>query len=186
MMDKVKGSVEKLLKQKGGRAVVAIDGMAASGKSTLAARLAKEFSGSVIHMDDFFLPARLRTPERLALPGGNVHYERFEAEVTGSLGRGEDFEYGVFDCSRMEITESRHIKGGGLVIVEGAYCLRPDLRGIYDMKIFVKISGAQQMERIIKRNGPEKAEMFRERWIPMEEAYFEAFSIEQSADVVIE
>ena len=32
-------------------------------------------------MDDFFLPMELRTAERLEEPGGNVHYERFSAEV---------------------------------------------------------------------------------------------------------
>lgn len=68
-----------------GRAVAAIDGNAAAGKSTLAARIAAffapQYSVNVFHMDDFFLPGALRTPERLAEPGGNVHYERFQDEV---------------------------------------------------------------------------------------------------------
>lgn len=121
MKDRLKEHICTLLQEKGGRAVIAIDGMAASGKSTLAARLAEELDGCVIHMDDFFLPPELRTQERLSSPGGNVHYERFEAEVAEALRSGRDFEYGVFDCSRMEITASRRIKAGGLVIVEGAY-----------------------------------------------------------------
>ena len=86
----------------------------------------------------------------------------------------------------MEITASRRIKAGGLVIVEGAYALRPDLRDIYDMKIFMKIDSGLQEQRIAARNGSEKAKIFREKWIPMETAYFEAFDIERAADVVID
>lgn len=45
-------------------AALAIDGMSASGKSTLAAEIADRFGGSVIHTDDFHLPFELRTEER--------------------------------------------------------------------------------------------------------------------------
>ncbi|MBS7324987.1 MAG: (d)CMP kinase, partial [Angelakisella sp.] len=36
--------------------VIALDGRAAAGKSTLAAALAETLQAAVIHMDDFFLP----------------------------------------------------------------------------------------------------------------------------------
>ena len=38
------------------RLVVALDGMSCAGKTTFARELAQRFSGSVVHMDDFFLP----------------------------------------------------------------------------------------------------------------------------------
>ncbi|MEI3593674.1 MAG: DUF3842 family protein [Lachnospiraceae bacterium] len=59
-----------------GMRIIAIDGRCAAGKTTLAARLAKELGGDVIHMDDFFCRLTLRTQERRSEPGGNVHYER--------------------------------------------------------------------------------------------------------------
>lgn len=37
-----------------GMRIIAIDGRCAAGKTTLAARLAKELGGDVIHMDVFF------------------------------------------------------------------------------------------------------------------------------------
>ena len=64
MKDRLKDNIWTLLQEKGGRAVIAIDGMAASGKSTLAARLAEELDGCVIHMDDFFLFPRRQRPLR--------------------------------------------------------------------------------------------------------------------------
>ena len=56
-----------------GISVIALDGRAAAGKSTLAAALAETLQAAVSHMDDFFLPLALRTPQRLAQPGGNIH-----------------------------------------------------------------------------------------------------------------
>ena len=65
---------------RGGRpAVVAIDGRCGSGKTSLAALIAALFPCNVFHMDDFFLPPALRTPERLSQPGGNVDRERMLA-----------------------------------------------------------------------------------------------------------
>ena len=72
--------IEGKLEEKG-RLVLALDGMSASGKSTFARALAERFAGSVVHMDDFFLPAERFTPEKQALPGGNIDRERFQHEV---------------------------------------------------------------------------------------------------------
>ena len=71
----------------GGHALLAIDGRCGSGKSTLAAHMAQVFGCPVFHMDDFFLPPELRTPERLAQPGENVHHERFLREAPFRLLR---------------------------------------------------------------------------------------------------
>ena len=68
---------------------IAIDGPAASGKTTLGTALAREYPAVLVHMDDFFLPPALRTPERLDTPGGNVHWERVRAQVLEPLARGE-------------------------------------------------------------------------------------------------
>lgn len=67
------------------RLIVAIDGCCASGKTTLASRLAADLQADLIHMDDFFLPPALRTPMRYEEPGGNVHYERFHAQIARPL-----------------------------------------------------------------------------------------------------
>ena len=84
--------------------VIAIDGRAASGKSTLAARLAEILDTDIVHMDDFFLPPSLRTAERLAEPGGNVHYERFAETIISHLKNNESFTYPVFNCSKMQLS----------------------------------------------------------------------------------
>ena len=81
--------------------IIVIDGRCASGKSTVSEDVKNELDVNIVKMDDFFLPLSLRTPERFALPGGNVHYERFIDEVIKGILSGEDFSYRVFSCSKM-------------------------------------------------------------------------------------
>ncbi|MEG2389188.1 MAG: shikimate kinase, partial [Clostridia bacterium] len=54
-----------LVRARAGCRLIAIDGMCGSGKSTLGQRLAEALGGNLLHMDDFFLTAAQRTPERL-------------------------------------------------------------------------------------------------------------------------
>lgn len=183
-IQKIKEIIRRRLKENG-RMKLAIDGMAASGKSTLACKLAEEFGGEVIHMDDFFLPMELRTAERLEEPGGNVHYERFSAEVAGCLRNEESFDYGVFSCRQMAVVEKRHISNNGFVIVEGAYSLRPDFRDIYDFKIFMTVERDVQQQRILNRNGDSGLTVFNQRWIPLEEKYFNELKPDKAADMII-
>lgn len=163
--------------------VIAIDGRAASGKTTRAALLSAALAAPVIHMDDFFLPPALRTEERLRQPGGNVHYERFAEEVLPGLGSGEALSYRVFDCSRMDFGGTKEIPAASLRIVEGSYALHPQLGDYAQLRIFTDISPEMQMSRILQRNGEKMAEMFRTRWIPLEEQYFSAFDIREQADL---
>lgn len=168
------------------RVVVAVDGRCASGKSTLADYLSERFGGRVIHADHFFLPTHLRTAERLAEPGGNIHRERFLSEVVTPLKDGEDVNYGVFDCSACEINKYISVPRCHLVIVEGAYSLHPAFGKYYDLPVFMTADTEVRRDRIIKRNGRERAETFFERWMPLEEAYFKAYSIPDVAEIIIE
>ena len=168
-----------------GRFTLAIDGMAAAGKSTAARLLQQVFGGSVVHMDDFFLPLPLRTEERLAEPGGNVHYERAAREVMEPLRTGTPFTYRRFDCSVMDFGgDSDPVDPAGNVIVEGSYALHPafgalpgeagSLRHPAELAVFLQLSPETQRERIRQRNGEEMLLRFEERWIPLENRYYAA------------
>ena len=165
--------------------IIAIDGRCAAGKTTLAAELAEQLGGDVIHMDDFFLPPKLRTPERRSEPGGNVHYERFLTEVIPKLVSGEAFSYQRFDCSRMAPGDWIPVQNNGFVFVEGAYSCHPVLGNYMDRKVFLDIDRRNQTERIRGRNGEDRLQDFLQLWIPLEEAYFQAFSVEENADYII-
>ena len=88
MHTKLYARIDALLAEKP-HVIVAIDGPASSGKTTLATELAAHYGAAVLHMDDYFLQPHQRTPERYAEPGGNVDRERFLREALLPLSRGE-------------------------------------------------------------------------------------------------
>lgn len=177
-------AVEAVLRQRP-RAILAIDGMAAAGKTTAAGILSPRWNAPIVHMDDFYLPVELRTPERLAEPGGNVHYERFAEEVLPCLARGEPFSYRRFSCSAMTFDGERRIGAAPVVIVEGAYALHPRFGSYADVAVFYEIEADEQKRRIVSRNGAERWPDFQNRWIPMENRYHEAHHIRAKADIIL-
>ncbi len=168
-----------------GRVIVAIDGRCGSGKTTLAAKLQKHLHGSVFHMDDFFLRPEQRAEERFAAPGENVDHERFLEEVLLPLRNGQPVTYQPFLCSRQQLGGPLTVEPNRVAIVEGAYACHPALWEYYDLRVFLTIDPETQMQRIQARNGPEKAQQFRTRWIPFEEKYFKAFHVQTRCDMCL-
>lgn len=165
--------------------VVGIDGPCASGKTTLAKKLSEAVRAQVIHTDDFFLPPEMKTPERMAQAGGNVHYERFCEEVKNGLASGKTFEYGVYSCAEGQITETKTVIPDGVIIIEGSYSLHPEMQIPYDLKIFVEAPYELRIQRICERNGEAALEVFKAKWIPLENRYFEFFGIKDKCDIII-
>lgn len=153
--------------------IIAIDGRAAAGKTTLAAALAQLLDLSLFHMDDFYLPPERRTEERFAKAGGNIDFERFRKDVLLPLRAAEPFSYQALIPHEWSYSEARHISKTDMVIVEGAYALHEALRDFYraDLSFFIDVDSALQLERILLRNGEAAVQQFVERWIPYEEKY---------------
>ena len=165
--------------------VIAIDGMSASGKTTLAERLHTEFPESnLFHMDDYFLQPHQRTPERLSEVGGNVDYERFMDEIILHLDGKNGLFYRKFDCQTQLLGSEIHVPWKPLVIIEGAYSQHPYFGEPYDLRIFCEVSKNEQRERILKRNGPEMLTRFTNEWIPKENAYFKTYKIKEKSGLL--
>lgn len=169
-----------------GARVVAIDGRAAAGKSTLAGLLAQVTGAGLVHMDDFFLPPELRTPERLALPGGNVHHERFAAQVLPRLRCREAFSYPVWDCGRAAFGGDRTVDASPWRVVEGSYAQHPVFGDYADLRVFCTVSPEEQRARLLRREGPDYTKVFESLWIPLEEAYLSSFAVPDHADLTVE
>ena len=170
----------------GGHALLAIDGRCGSGKSTLAAHMAQVFGCPVFHMDDFFLPPELRTPERLARPGENVHHERFLREALEPFAAGQPVRFCPFDCSAGVPGSAVEIPAASFAVVEGSYSLHPSLRGHYTASVFVTCAQAVQRTRLTARGGADSWAVFEARWIPLEETYFKAHAVQALADLTLD
>ena len=72
-----------------------------------------------------------------------------------------------------------------VLFVEGAYSCHPVFGDYMDRRVFLDIDGKTQEERIRKRNGEDRLQDFLQLWIPLEEAYFQTFSVWEKADYII-
>ncbi|MHB1452846.1 MAG: uridine kinase family protein [Saccharofermentanales bacterium] len=176
--------LDGLLRSDSPSLIAAIDGNSGAGKSWLSGLIGSIYSCNLFHADDFFLRPEQRTQARLAEPGGNVDYERLESEIYAQIAEDRSFKYRKFDCSVMALGDTVQVAPCRLNIIEGSYSLHPNLSKYCDLRIFLKISAADQAERILRRNGPILYQRFAEEWIPKENLYFRTFSIEQNCDLV--
>lgn len=181
----IKNEVEKLLKKKN-TVIIGIDGRCASGKSTFAKELCNILGANLFHTDDFYLPNNMRTKERLSMPGGNVHYERFLEEIILPIKGKKSISYRAFSCNSQDYLEEKIIFPNEVNVVEGAYSMTKDLYESYDFTIFMTSSKDIQMKRLIQRNQEEGAKRFKDIWIPLEEKYISFYNLSSKCDLVID
>lgn len=167
------------------KTILAIDGMAASGKTTFARTLAEKFDGQVFHMDDFFLPPQMKSKERLALAGENIHWERFLEEVLIPLKEDREIIYQKYDCQKDSLEEPIRVKAGNFIIIEGVYALHPKLLPYYQIKIFMSVDKISQKERLSRRETPLIFDRYLDEWLPLENSYFQAFNIPDICDFIL-
>lgn len=177
--------IEELIKEKE-KVVIAIEGNCGSGKTTLANYLQELFSANLIQVDDFFLPLELRTKERLNEIGGNVHYERFMQEVIIPILHNEKVRYRKFDCHKMDYVAYKELEDVPLTIIEGTYSMRKEFQVAYDYKILMNCDYDIQLSRILKRSNEAVLQMFVDKWIPLENYYFENMALRNCCDICIE
>lgn len=180
-MDNLIKKIKRLTNEKD-RIIIGIDGPAAAGKSTLAYKLQEEFNGTVFHMDDYFLTDDLRTEERLNTPGGNVDYERMHKEIFLHLSE-DKITYNKYNCRTKHFEEESETLQN-VIIIEGVYSHRPELKHYYDVSVFLDIEEEEQLKRLEKRNAM-LVNRFKSEWLPMENKYFEVYNVKKIADYLL-
>lgn len=176
--------VRGILEEKG-RAVVAIDGRCAGGKTHFAALIGRLFPCNVFHMDDFYLPMDMRPSDWTRIPGGNMDLVRFRTEVLAPAKAGESVTYRPYDCRKGEGGEARLLPYKPLTVVEGSYSHHPALADGYDLRIFLTCSRQEQTSRLHMREGG-RFSAYEEMWVPMEENYFRYYAVEAGSDLVVD
>lgn len=169
----------------GKRILVTIDGPCASGKTTLAKKLAQAMDASIVHTDDFVVPHAQKTSERLAIPGGNCDWERLCREVIVPWKEGKRPQYQRYDCMQDCLLPPETVTADRVLILEGSYSNLPAIQRHADLRLFVDTAKEVWMERLRQRESPQSLQQFYQRWIPLEDAYFKAYGLPDQNCILI-
>ena len=85
----------------------------------------------------------------------------------------------------MDYADEMVVPAAPVIIVEGAYSCHPLLGHYADLTVFCDIDPQEQESRIRSRNWEAGWQIFRERWIPLEESYLREYRIKENADLVV-
>ena len=182
----MESNLEKLMQYSpdGKRLLIAIDGRCGCGKSSLGAKLAEKLDGNLFHMDDYYLPFRFRQENWENVPAGNMDLHRFYADVLEPARKGQMIHYRAFSCPLRQYLPEKVFSPRAVNIVEGSYSQHPLLAESYDVKLLITEEREVQEQRLRAREGDHYS-AFEKIWIPMEERYFRAFSVEEKADCIV-
>lgn len=156
--------------------LVGIDGQGGAGKSTFARAVVGELGdAAVVEGDDFYRD--LPDDERAALdPAAGVEqyfdWQRLRREVLEPVRRGDAvLRYQRYDWVRATMGDwvEQPMPDVVVVVVEGVYTLRPQLRDLIDVAVWVETSEETRLRRQVERG--ENDDVWIRRWVAAEDHY---------------
>jgi uridine kinase len=154
--------------------VVAIDGRGGSDKSSLATELARARDDvQVLHLGDFYLA-----------PWGELDWRTVRGSVIEPPLGGRRISHRRFDWWANGLAEWQHVDAHGVVVVEGVFALRAELRDLYDVTAWVETPFEVCLARGLARDG-EGARGCGLGWKERDDRFIESERPHQRADVVV-
>jgi len=165
---------------------IAIDGRSAAGKSTFASRLSEVVNSLVIHGDDFFaggVDIRNEPPSRLAASCINWREQVAAIESLQSTGVAvyHRFDWQAFDGTQERALTTLTVQP--IVILEGVYSARPELRSYFDCFILIEVDDQRRKKQWLKREGEITA--WDKQWLEAEDWYFANISHRSLFDFIV-
>src|SRR3989338_11053739 len=195
-----------LEKQKDSPILVGIDGVDASGKTTLAEELVNELKGSgrpIIRasIDGFHNPKSIRYTKGENSPEGyyfdSFNHKAIAEMLLDPLSSGKlQYKTAVFDyrTDSKVVLPDQTAKNNSILIMEGIFLFRPELVNYWDIKLFVNVDFKITVKRAVKRAAEreyigaeqEILDKYEKRYIPGQQLYFEQAQPKEKADIVID
>ena len=180
---------------------VGVDGFSTAGKSTLADELTAMVTGQGrpclrADLDDFKRPRAERPAGPEGFFRGAYDFDAIRKFLLAPLGPGGDRQIRLqfFDQQRQAPFPARvqPVPADAVVIADGAYLLRPELRDLWDFRIFVEIDFDLVLAQGTARDAAwmdsaeAAAEHYRNYYIPAERLYDAEADPRSHADVIVD
>ncbi len=166
--------------------LVGIDGCSAAGKSTLARFIQTHLPAvTIVHGDDFYRVMDEEARAALDAAGGYELYydwQRLRNEVLEPLSYKQSALYQRRNWSTGQLGAWVEIQPQGVIVIEGVYTMRPELRAFYDIAIFVETSFSLRMCRQAERTDPSD---WVARWEAAEAYYLDHHRPQTHANFII-
>ena len=167
--------------------LVAIDGLTCAGKSTLARQVADACHDSVIiGVDDFYRPLAAQERAALGPKEGYDRYfdwERLLRDVLVPLGKRSTARYRRHDWVTDTLAEWHEIEPRGVVIVEGVFSTRTELRPYFGVTVYVYASKEVRLGRLLARRYPDLSWV--DHWMAVEDWYLEQMRPTEQVALVV-
>jgi uridine kinase len=182
---------------------VAVDGPDSAGKTTLADELADRLNGvaEVIRagIDGFHRPRTARYRRGSLSPEGAYHdtfdYPALRSALLDPLGPAGDRRYrtAVFDYRTDQAVNQpiQHAPSGAVLIFDGVFLLRPQLRHCWDISVYLDVSPSEVLRRAAARDAKlmggqaSVIERYSQRYLPAQRLYRAEATPELLADILV-
>lgn len=167
--------------------VVAIDGGGGAGKSTLAASIRDAMmTVSIVRVDDFYRPLH-NDPRAETDPGYAYLYHldcgRIRDEALVPLRAGRRVRYQPIEWVSGEPLGWVEVERNPILVLEGVYSMRPELRDLIDVAVFVDTPRDLRRKRMSDRL--QAGSGWIDRWMAAEDWYLENLKPAESADLIV-
>lgn len=181
------------------RALVGIDGVGASGKSTFAAALAERIRTRpvlVLHVDDFFNPSEVRHARgRHSSDGFWLDAYNYSALVKWALEPLSADGDGTYRSSSFDRETGQTVRPvaqqappGALVLVEGTFLHRDELVSFWDYSIYLDVPFQETERRMAERDrlAADTIHQLMQRYTGAQRTYFAHAHPRQRAALVVD
>lgn len=171
--------------------VVAIDGRAGAGKSTLAGQLASTFESLlVIDGDDFYAGGSAEHWDAMSGAEKAAHCVdwRRQATVLGLLRSGRSARWSPYDWNANDgrLADIETVaQPAEIVVLEGAFSARPELAALTDLRVLLDAPRQLTQQRVRAREGNAFDAGWAARWEEAEDWYFAHVMWPEAFDLVV-
>ncbi len=183
--------------------VVGVTGIDASGKSHLTAELATLLRGrgaavQTVHVDDFHHPRRQRYAPGVNDPDRYLRHSfdftRLIGQILEPLRRDGELHTALTHLDLATDTFTAHrtytIDAGTVVLVEGVFLLRPQLRRLLDLTVYLHVPEHTALLRGSTRDtspaGVDVAGRYRSKYLPAQREFLRQHPPAELADLIVD